>query len=288
MFVYICVYITGASRCDNCLFSAAAGSSVCMNCATGTYVNVTGSTTCLECSQDSCPFPGTFELSSCTSKTNKICEVYVHDVPTIGKIVVACGQVPFVFLTCFVVVKISNLRSAVGVGGNWKWTVFSLVIGVNDVVSDFTTLYLIPIKNPFFLFGVSLTSLGCSVTASLVLSFKSSINLPWTTRAFVFLSGTAEDFGQDRPEKWNSRVLLCVENLPQLAVQSILLYLQGAQGFSGWDWAIWVQTLVFSLLNIVIRLRKLGKDLRGREIEMMDHGAGGVGAVGVILWNVRV
>ena len=212
----------------------------------------------------------------------------MHDVPTIGKIVVACGQVPFVFLTCFVVVKISKLRSAVGVGGNWKWTVFSLVIGVNDVVSDFTTLSLIPINNPFFLFWVSLTSLGCSVTASLVLSFKSSINLPWTTRAFVFLSGTAEDFGQDRPEKWNSRVLLCVENLPQLAVQSILLYLQGAQGFSGWDWAIWVQTLVFSLLNIVIRLRKLGKDLRGREIEMMDHGAGVVEAVGPVLTVVTV
>ena len=69
----------------------------------------------------------------------------------------------------------------------------------------------------------------------------------------------------------------------------------------GWDWAIWLQTLVvnsraffsfphvmekkklcfllqtlvFSLLNIVIRLRKLGKDLR----EMMEHGAGVAGAV---------
>ena len=51
----------------------------------------------------------------------------------------------------------------------------------------------------------------------------------------------------------------------------------------GWDWAIWVQTLVFSLLHIVIRLRKLGKDLRGREIEMMDHGAGVVGAGGPVL-----
>jgi len=114
------------------------------------------------------------------------------------------------------------------------------------------------------------------------------LNVVLTTQSFVFLSGTAEDFGQDRPEKWNSRVLLCVENLPQLAVQSILLYLQGAQGFSGWDWAIWVQTLVFSLLNIVIRLRKLGKDLRGREIEMMDHGAGVVGAVGPVLAVVTV
>ncbi len=36
-------------------------------------------------------------------------------------------------------------------------------------------------------------------------------------------------------------------------------------------------------MNIVIRLRKLGKDLRGREIEMMDHGAGVVGAGGPVL-----
>jgi hypothetical protein len=104
-----------------------------------------------------------------------------------------------------------------------------------------------------------------------------------TARAFIFLSGTAEDFGQDWPEQWNSRVLLFVENLPQLAVQAILLYLQRAQGFTGWDWAIWVQTLVFCLLNIVIRVRKLGKDLRGREIEMMEHGAGVAGAVGPFL-----
>ena len=46
--------------------------------------------------------------------------------------------------------------------------------------------------------------------------------------------------------------------------------------------------LVFSLLNIVIRLRKLGKDLRGREIEMMDHGAGVVEAVGPVLTVVTV
>jgi hypothetical protein len=115
------------------------------------------------------------------------------------------------------------------------------------------------------------------------LSFCSRINLPWTTRVFILFSGTAKVFVQDWPEKWNSRVLLCAENLPQLAVQAILLYLQGAQGFTGWDWAIWVQTLVFSLLNIVISLRKLGKDLRERKIEMMKQGAGVAGAVGPVV-----
>lgn len=67
------------------------------------------------------------------------------------------------------VFKFSTLRSVMGVGEIWKWTLFSLMIGVNDVVSDFTTLSLIPIKYPFFLFWVSLASLLFSVTASLVL-----------------------------------------------------------------------------------------------------------------------
>ena len=182
----------------------------------------------------------------------------------------------FRVLTCFVVFKISKLKSGMGVGANGKWAVFSLfVIGIYDVVSDFTTLALIPMKNPFFLFHVSLASLGCSVAASLVLSFCSSIDLSWPTRAFIFITGTAGDFGKDWPEKWNSRVLLCVENLPQLAVQAILLYLQGSQGFTGWDWAILVQALLFTLLNIVIRIRKLGKDLW----EKMDQGISATSAV---------
>jgi hypothetical protein len=276
---------TSADTCFDCgagKYQATAGSTVCDNCQTGTYVNVTGATTCLECSRDSCPFPGTFELSSCTPETNKVCEVYVHNVPTIGKIVIACGQMPFVILICCMVFKFSKLWSVMGVGENWKWTVFSFGIGVNDVVSDFTTLSLIPIKNPFFLFWVSLTSLLCSVTACLVFSCYSTIKLSWSTRAFVFISGSAETFGQDWPEKWNSRVLLCFENLPQLVVQAILLYLQGSQGFTEWDWAIWFQTLVFSLLNFVIRLRKLGKDLWAKEFEMMEHGAAVAAAVGPV------
>jgi len=218
-------------------------------------------------------------LSRCTRQADKVCEIFVYNVPTIGKIVIACGQVPFVVLTCFVVFKISKLkrvlRSGMGVGANGKWAVFSLfVIGIYDVVSDFTTLALIPMKNPFFLFHVSLASLGCSVAASLVLSFCSSIDLSWPTRAFIFITGTAGDFGKDWPEKWNSRVLLCVENLPQLAVQAILLYLQGSQGFTGWDWAILVQALLFTLLNIFIRIRKLGKDLWGKREEVIEQGSG--------------
>ena len=74
-------------------------------------------------------------------------------------------------------------------------------------------------------------------------------------------------------------MLLCVENLPQLAVQAILLYLQGSQGFTGWDWAILVQALLFTLLNIFIRIRKLGKDLWGKREEVIEQGSGVASAV---------
>ena len=129
------------------------------------------------------------------------------------------------------------------------------------------------------MFQLSMTSLGCSVTASLVLSFYSRIKLPWPTRFFIFISGTAEEFDKDWPEKRNSRIILCVENIPQLVVQAILVYLQGSQGFTGWDWAILVQALVFTLLNIVIRIRKLAKDLRGKPEEVIEQGIGVASAV---------
>jgi hypothetical protein len=183
------------------------------------------------------------------------------------------------------VFKISKLRSEMRVGENWKWTVFEVVNGINDVVSDFTTLYIIPYRNPFYLFQVSLASLGCSVTLSLVMSLYSRIKLSWPIRFFIFISGTSEDFGQNWPDKRNSRILLCVQNIPQLAVQSILLYLhsaparrwlprraeKGSQGFTGWDWAILVQTLFFTLTSIFIKLRKLVKDLRGGQEEWIDQ-----------------
>ena len=170
-------------------------------------------------------------------------------------------------------------------GGNWKWTVIEVVNGINDVVSDFTTLYIIPFRNPFYLFQVSLTSLGCSVTVSLVMSLYSRIKLSWPIRLFIFISGTAEDFGQDWPDKRNSRIVLCVENIPQLAVQSLLLYLhsaparrwlprraeKGSQGFTGWDWAILVQALFFTLTIIFIKIRKLVQELRGGQEEWIDQ-----------------
>ena len=54
-----------------------------------------------------------------------VCEVYVHNVPTIGKIVIACGQMPFVILICFMVSKSSKLRLVMGLAkiGNGPFSV---------------------------------------------------------------------------------------------------------------------------------------------------------------------
>jgi hypothetical protein len=167
-----------------------------------------------------------------------------------------------VCLICYVVFRFS--KSVMGVGENWKWTVFELVAGFNDVVSDFTTLYLIPWRNPFNLFQVSLVSLGVSVTTSLILSFYSRIKLPWVTRFFIFISGTAEACQQDWPEKWNTKIVSFVEDYPQLVIQAIIWYVKGSQGSTVWDWAILVQNLVFTLTSISIKYRKLVKDCCGR------------------------
>jgi len=131
---------------------------------------------------------------------------------------------------------------------NWKWTLYGLVIGVHDVVSDFTTLSLIRIKNPFMLFWVSLGSILCSMITSVVLSIFSTIEFSWPTRAFIFISSTEEDFGHEWPEKWNFRTLVFVENFPQLLVQAILVYLQGSQGFTV-GLGNWAQTLLFTLVK---------------------------------------
>jgi hypothetical protein len=40
-----------------------------------------------------------------------------------------------------------------------------------------------------------------------------------------------------------------------------------------------VQALVFTLLNIVIRIRKLAKDLRGKPEEVIEQGIGFTSAV---------
>ena len=102
--------------------------------------------------------------------------------------------------------KFSKLRSAVQ-GQDWKWSLGIFVVGVNDVISDFSTLSLIPIKNPFFLFWVSLTSLLCSFVFCLGASFYSQIDLTWPLRALVFLSGLARR-ASPRPSKcWSSDVL---------------------------------------------------------------------------------
>ena len=75
----------------------ATAATLCVDCGAGTYVNVTGSTTCLECSWEHVFF-GSLHIFSGTPETNKLCEVYVHDVPGSVKIVIACEPTLLVLL----------------------------------------------------------------------------------------------------------------------------------------------------------------------------------------------
>ena len=59
------------------------------------------------------------------------------------------------------------------------------------------------------------------------------------------------------PEFFNHIAILMVEQAPQLVVQSLLLYLQGIQGFSSLDWAIWCQSAAFTVLNAFKNIEKV-------------------------------
>ena len=52
-------------------------------------------------------------------------------------------------------------------------------------------------------------------------------------------------------------VILVVEQAPQLVVQCLLLYLQGIQGFSSLDWAIWCQSAIFTLVNAAKNIKQI-------------------------------
>ena len=125
----------GASLCVDCgegKYSGEEGATVCVDCGAGTYINVTGGATCLECSRDPCPFPGTFELFSCNPGTNNVCEVYVPRRPSVVKIVI-----------------------------NWKWTLFSLVIGVGKTKTGKTiSIFLKVWRDVFSNFGDEASSTG--------------------------------------------------------------------------------------------------------------------------------
>ena len=225
----------------------------CKPCLAGYYAVSTGSTSCNEC-RGTCSFPGYWELPpGCTATNDRVCEVFVNDAPQWLKYAIACGQVPLVSIVvlCFLVsVKISEI----------KGIPLSLFIGVWDVVSDCTTLSLIKPNNPMMIFWLSLASIMCSFTISLLLAAKSNINLPWKIKAFIFAASSAHELGQDWPEKWNHITILCLEECPQLVVQAIAIYQQGLQGFGALDWAIWAQTIFFTICNLVKNILRIYKN----------------------------
>ncbi len=184
-----------------------------------------------------------------------------------------------------------------------SWTMFNIFIGIWDFVSDVTMLALIEPFNPYGLFWISLGAIALSLIASVLLASISNINASWPVRIVIFIAscgnlidspeGSAQLCFNWSPEVWNHIAILVVEQAPQLVVQCLLLYLQGIQGFSSLDWAIWCQSATFTLVNAVknIKLVFVSRQLTQSAAASIDTqmeasslamaGAGGLLAFGV-------
>jgi hypothetical protein len=140
------------------------------------------------------------------------------------------------------------------------WILFSVFIGLWDFVSDLTMLALISPLNPYGLFWISLGSILMSIAASGFLSSLSSISASWRVKFWIFVTSCGNLFKGDpvasnslcfkwSPENTNHVAILAVEQVPQLFVQGLLVYLQGLQGFTTLDWVIWGQSAFFTVVN---------------------------------------
>ncbi len=157
-----------------------------------------------------------------------------------------------------------------------RWTMFHIFVGLWDFVSDITMLALIEPFNPYGLFWISLGAIAISVAVSVLLASMSNIKLSsssslsiraaWPVRVLIFISSCGNLFENEgspqlcinwSPEFLNHIAILVVEQAPQLAVQCLLLYLQGIQGFSALDWAIWCQSAAFTLLNAFKNIKQV-------------------------------
>ena len=147
-----------------------------------------------------------------------------------------------------------------------RWTMFYIFIGFWDFVSDITMLALIEPFNPYGLFWVSLGALAISVAASVLLASISEISTSWPVKVIIFIASCGSLFEGEgstqlcfnwSPGFFNHIVMLIIEQAPQLVVQCLLLYLQGIQGFSSLDWAIWCQSAAFTLLNAFKNIEKV-------------------------------
>ena len=201
---------------------------------------------------------------------DRVCKPYQYSAPEGLKYFIACGQAPSVGMLTLLIYKLflNHLQLQVTYQTSITWTMFYIFIGLWDFVSDITMLALIEPFNPYGLFWISLGAIAISVAASVLLASMSNIKLrsnsspsiraAWPVRVVIFISACGNMFENEgsaqlcfdwSPEFFNHIAILMVEQTPQLVVQGLLLYLQGIQGFTPLDWAIWCQSAAFTLLN---------------------------------------
>jgi hypothetical protein len=223
----------------------------CVDCGAGKYSGAekaTAATVCVDCGA------GTY--------------VNVHDVPVSVKIVIACGQTLLVLLLRVWMCSPALSGCSLVWKGMYQVNIRHGLFAVcgHDVVSRFTTLSNITIKILSLLFWVSLGSILRSVIASLVLSFYSKIELSWPTLSFSFavqrkilatnaqIHGLLELwYGLKTSHGWLYSQCCCIYRGPAVPACP-----------RGWDWAIWVQTLVFTVYK---NLRKAWKNRCGQTTE---------------------
>jgi hypothetical protein len=268
---------SSATRCLSCFpgtYSGASGSSACSPCAAGTYSSVIGATdssVCLVCSPGTysqqlsfcvqcgpvCNF-GFFESTPCALDRDRVCTPYQYPVSEGIKFFIVFGQaatVVIVSLLCFRwCLKDIPLKDH-----SKLWVIFTVFIGLWDFISDLTMLSLIEPLGPYGLFWVSWSAIILSVAVSGILASLSKIQASWPVKTLIFIASGSNLFQSSSsellvmlsPEFWNYVAILVIEQAPQLVVQGLLLYLQGLQGFSWLDWAIWCQSAFFTALNVI-------------------------------------
>ena len=242
------------------------GLTSCLTCSQGLFA-LGSASSCTQCTPG-CRF-GFFESTTCTLTRDRACAPHQYPAPEGLKYFIVFGQAVTVVIISWTCYK-TCLKDRPGLNlGSDRSAIFSIFIGLWDFTSDLTMLALIAPFDPYGLFWVSLSAICTSVAASgLLASFsKISSDLSWPVKFFVFVASCSHFlksespllFGRS-PEFWNPVVILVIEQIPQLIVQCLLLYLQGLQGFTWLDWAIWCQSAVFTLLNAaknILHLRSL-------------------------------
>jgi hypothetical protein len=225
----------------------------------------------MACSQK-CEF-GFFESTSCSFKTDRVCKAYQYNAPVGLKYFIACGQVVLVGVVSLVIYKM-HLETLQPRTTNRGVILLSLFIGLWDFVSDLTMLCLIEPFNPYFLFWISLGALVISLATSILLASFSRIKTQsdarasWVARVVLFIASCGNLFDSDAgesaalcltfpPELLNHMSILVIEQAVQIVIQVLLIYLQGIQGFSALDWAIWGQSAFFTSLNAIKNARHI-------------------------------